>query len=102
MYPRVIVNLPHLRENVKTVSGLCAGHGISVTGVTKVFRGDPRIAQAFPRASMTCALVRACSLASSKPQKNSLRPGRREFSFLKSLFDKLLQAILPFKKFQKL
>lgn len=47
MYPRVVINLPHLRENVKTVKALCAAHGISVTGITKAFRGDPKIAQAY-------------------------------------------------------
>ena len=45
MYPRVVINLPHLRENVKTIRTLCAAHGISITGITKVFRGDPKIAQ---------------------------------------------------------
>lgn len=47
MYPRVIVRLDHLRENVKTVRALCAQNHIVITGVTKVFRGDPRIAQAY-------------------------------------------------------
>lgn len=53
MYPRVIVNLPHLRENVAIVKDLCAQHGISVTGVTKVFRGDPAIAQAYLDSGLT-------------------------------------------------
>ncbi|MBQ8390365.1 MAG: alanine/ornithine racemase family PLP-dependent enzyme [Oscillibacter sp.] len=53
MYPRVIVNLPHLRENVKTVRDLCARQGIAVTGVTKVFRGDPKIAQAYLDSGLT-------------------------------------------------
>lgn len=53
MYPRVIVNLPHLRENVKIVKDLCAQNGISITGVTKVFRGDPKIAQAYLDSGLT-------------------------------------------------
>lgn len=53
MYPRVTVDLPHLRENVKTVRDLCAAHGIAVTGVTKVFRGDPKIARAYLDAGLT-------------------------------------------------
>lgn len=47
MYPRVIVDLKGLRENVKAVSALCARNGIEPTGITKVFRADPRIAQAY-------------------------------------------------------
>lgn len=54
MYPRVYINLPHLRENVKTVKKLCGEHGISlITGVTKVFRGDPRIASAYLDGGLT-------------------------------------------------
>lgn len=44
MYPRLRINLAHLRRNVRTLSRLCAQHGIRITGVTKVFRGDPIIA----------------------------------------------------------
>ena len=47
MFPRVIVNLGHLRQNVRTMKALCDEKGISITGVTKVFRGDPRIAKIF-------------------------------------------------------
>ena len=43
MYPRVVVRLDHLRENVKVVRELCEKNHISITGVTKVFRGDPKI-----------------------------------------------------------
>ena len=45
MYPRLMIHLPHLQENVNTVRTLCAAHGISIAGITKVFRGDPTIAQ---------------------------------------------------------
>ena len=53
MYPRLTVNLPHLREHVKTVKALCAEHGISITGITKVFRGDPTIARAYLDGGLT-------------------------------------------------
>ncbi len=53
MYPLLTVNLEHLRKNIRTVRGLCAAHGISVTSVTKVFRGDPRIAQVLVEEGMT-------------------------------------------------
>lgn len=53
MYPRVLINLPHLRENVKVVKELCAQRGIQITGVTKVFRGDPRIAAAYLDGGLT-------------------------------------------------
>lgn len=47
MYPRVRIYLERIRNNASIVAGLCAGHALSVTGVTKVVRGDPKIAQAF-------------------------------------------------------
>lgn len=47
MYPRVIVNRAHLRENVRVIKALCGEQGIAVTGVTKVFGGAPEIAQTF-------------------------------------------------------
>lgn len=53
MYPRILINLPHLRENVAVVRKLCAEHGITITGVTKVFRGDPKIAQAYIDGGLT-------------------------------------------------
>ena len=45
MYPLLTVNLQHLRENVRVLRALCAEHAIEITGVTKVFRGDPVIAK---------------------------------------------------------
>lgn len=53
MYPRVLVNLPHLRENVKAVKELCGQRDIQITGVTKVFRGDPEIAAAYLDGGLT-------------------------------------------------
>lgn len=47
MYPRVRVNLPHLRQNVRKVTQLCQNYGIRVTAVSKVFAGDPVIAQCY-------------------------------------------------------
>lgn len=53
MYPRVVVRLDHLRENVKVVRELCEKNHISITGVTKVFRGDPKIAQCYLDGGLT-------------------------------------------------
>ncbi|WMJ82803.1 alanine/ornithine racemase family PLP-dependent enzyme [Oscillospiraceae bacterium LTW-04] len=47
MYPRVVVNRAHLKENVRVVRALCEKHDIAITGVTKVFGGDPEIARVF-------------------------------------------------------
>lgn len=47
MYPLLTVNLGHLRENVRTLVRLCGEHGICITGVTKCFTGDPRIARIY-------------------------------------------------------
>ena len=53
MYPRVVINLPHLRENVKILKALCADSGVDITGVTKAFRGAPKIAQAYIDGGLT-------------------------------------------------
>ena len=53
MYPLLTVDLDHLRQNVRTVRGLCAAHDISVTAVTKVFRADRRIAEVLVEEGMT-------------------------------------------------
>lgn len=47
MFPKLNIYTRYIAQNVQTVTSLCAEHGIRVTGVTKVFRGDPRIAQIF-------------------------------------------------------
>jgi len=47
MYPRLRINLSHIRNNVRVVSGLCERHGIQVTAISKVFCGDPNIAQCY-------------------------------------------------------
>ena len=46
-YPRLTINTAKLRENARTVAGLCARHGIDVWGVTKGLSGDPRLAQLY-------------------------------------------------------
>ncbi|MFS0689286.1 alanine/ornithine racemase family PLP-dependent enzyme [Sporosarcina sp. 179-K 8C2 HS] len=53
MYPLVRVNKKHLLENVRTVTELCATRNIVVTGVTKVFGGDPEIAAVYVDGSIT-------------------------------------------------
>ena len=52
-YPSLTVNLPHLRENVRTVRKLCEERGIQITAVTKVFEGDPKIARVLVEEGMT-------------------------------------------------
>ena len=52
-YPSLTVNLPHLRENVHAVRKLCESRGIQITAVTKVFEGDPKIAQILVEEGMT-------------------------------------------------
>ena len=47
MYPKVSVDTKKLLENVKTVYELCDRHHIQITAVTKMFGGDPRLAQVF-------------------------------------------------------
>ena len=47
MYPKLLIDLACIRENAKTVIALCESHHIGVTAVTKVFRGDPVIAQVY-------------------------------------------------------
>lgn len=46
-YPRVEINLQHLRENVEYVVGKCAEYGIDVAGVIKGTTGIPQCAQQF-------------------------------------------------------
>lgn len=46
-YPKIIVNLKKLENNVKSVVEHCKKENIFVSGVTKVFCGNPEIAQAY-------------------------------------------------------
>lgn len=41
------INLETIKNNVKSVVGLCNEQGIKVAGVTKVFCGNPKIAKAY-------------------------------------------------------
>lgn len=46
-YPRITIDLGLIRQNVNTIVELCKKNNIQVAGVTKVFCGDPLIAQAY-------------------------------------------------------
>lgn len=46
-YPRIEINLNKLKGNVETIVKKCNETSIKVAGVTKVFCGDPKIAQAY-------------------------------------------------------
>jgi predicted amino acid racemase len=46
-YPKMIINLKTIKNNVKTVVKLCKDHNINVAGVTKVFCGNPEIAKVY-------------------------------------------------------
>lgn len=46
-YPKVSINLNTIKNNAMTLVNLCAKSGISVAGVTKVFRADPKIVNAY-------------------------------------------------------
>lgn len=46
-YPKMIIDLETIKNNVKSVVGLCNEQGIKVAGVTKVFCGNPKIAKAY-------------------------------------------------------
>lgn len=43
----MIIDLETIKNNVKSVVGLCNEQGIKVAGVTKVFCGNPKIAKAY-------------------------------------------------------
>ncbi|MDR7870064.1 MAG: ornithine racemase Orr [Tissierellaceae bacterium] len=46
-YPKLKIDLQILKENVKNIVKLCNDEGILVVGVTKVFCGNPTIANAY-------------------------------------------------------
>ena len=46
-YPRLEINLAHLKENVETIVGKCGECGIQVAGVIKGATGLPEVAKAF-------------------------------------------------------
>lgn len=47
MYPKLIVDLDKLYQNVRVVTNLCSEYDIKVCGVTKAFGGDERLARVF-------------------------------------------------------
>lgn len=49
MYPDITTDLSKLLQNVQAVRSLCQNFGIEITGVTKSFCGDRRIAEVFYR-----------------------------------------------------
>jgi predicted amino acid racemase len=44
-YPRLIINLNKIRENVRSIVSICSKFGVEVVGVTKVTCGNPVIAK---------------------------------------------------------
>jgi predicted amino acid racemase len=48
-HPRLVIDLAKIEHNARTVTRLCAEHGIGVTGVTKGTLGTPGVAQAMLR-----------------------------------------------------
>lgn len=47
LYPRLRVDTKKIKHNVEVIVDRCKKEGIQVTGVTKVFCGEPEIAQAY-------------------------------------------------------
>ena len=53
MYPKLRINLSHIRENAAVITDICARHGVRVLGITKVVSGDPVIACAMIEGGIT-------------------------------------------------
>ena len=51
-YPSILIKLKSLEDNVRYLVGLCDKKGIEVAGVTKVFCGDKRAAEAYLNAGI--------------------------------------------------
>lgn len=49
VYPRLSIDLDAIERNARTIIGLCAEHGIAVSGVTKGVCGNAEIAEAMLR-----------------------------------------------------
>lgn len=68
-YPRMVIDLKKLRNNLDTVLKKCAAHGIQVAGVIKGCSGMPECAQVFAQAgcrqiaSSRLEQINACRLA---------------------------------------
>ena len=52
-FPRLEINMPHLRQNAEDVIGNCQRHGINVCGVVKGCGGMPEIATLFRQCGCT-------------------------------------------------
>src|SRR5512147_2768782 len=52
-HPYLTIDLDKIEHNARAIVGLCARHGIQVTGVTKVTSGYPAIARAMLRGGVT-------------------------------------------------
>lgn len=53
MYPRVLIDLKKIEENVDVISSKCSSENIWVAGVTKVFCGDRKITDAMINGGVT-------------------------------------------------
>ncbi len=53
MYPQLLIDHGKIIKNVRRMIQLCADHNIEITGVTKVFCGDRRIASTYLRGGLT-------------------------------------------------
>lgn len=51
--PYMTIDLAKIEHNARTVVGLCHGHGIEVTGVTKATCGHPEVARAMLRGGVS-------------------------------------------------
>lgn len=47
MYPLLTIDHKKIGTNVRRLTELCSEHGIEITGITKVFGGDPLIAETY-------------------------------------------------------
>lgn len=52
-YPRLEINMPHLRENMETIVDNCAKFGVQVCGVIKGCGGMPEVANLFRQCGCT-------------------------------------------------
>lgn len=46
-YPKIVVDKSKLRNNVKSLVNICKDKNMNIAGVTKVFCGDPELAQVY-------------------------------------------------------
>ena len=46
MYPLLLMNYNHIKENARTISRIAQKHGVNITAVTKCFCGNQKLAEA--------------------------------------------------------